>query len=118
MAAVNTWTNMIFVVAATGTNTTLQFGARNDPVAFGLDDVSVQAIPTPSFRTVTKTNGVLKFTWNSLSNVAYQVQYSTNLTQTNWINLGGAINGTNYIMTATNAIGPDPARFYRIRRLP
>jgi hypothetical protein len=42
------WTNITFVVTATGTNTTLQFGAQNPPDGFGLDDVSVDIILPPA----------------------------------------------------------------------
>jgi hypothetical protein len=112
------WTNLLFIVTATGTNTVLQFGSRNDPYYFGLDDVSVQPIPAPSFRSVAQTGNSLTFTWNSLAGLAYQVQYSTNLVQTNWINLGSAITATDFTTTATNVIGPDPQRFYRVYRLP
>jgi len=41
MAATD-WTNFQFVVTATGTNSVLTFGFRNDPVYLGFDDVSVQ----------------------------------------------------------------------------
>jgi hypothetical protein len=47
----------------------------------------------------------------------YQVQYKTNLLQTNWINLGNAITATNVTATATNLIGSDPQRFYRLQLL-
>ena len=39
------WINVQFPVLATGTNTVLQFGARNDPNAFALDDIVVQPLP-------------------------------------------------------------------------
>jgi len=45
-----------------------------------------------------------------LSNV-YQLQYCTNLIQTNWIDLG--VPGTNG--SRSTPVGPDPQRFYRIR---
>ena len=112
------WTNITMVVTATGTNTTLQFGAENMPDGFGFDDVTLIPIPAPSFLAVSKTNNLLKFSWNSLAGVAYQLQFSTNLLKTNWVNLGAAINATNSIATITNNIGPDPQRFYRISRLP
>jgi len=35
------WTNLVFTNFATASNTTLQFGFRNDPSYFGLDDISV-----------------------------------------------------------------------------
>ena len=34
MAAINNWTNMLFILTATGTNTTLQFGAQNNNIIF------------------------------------------------------------------------------------
>jgi hypothetical protein len=111
------WTNMQFVVKATGTNTVLQFGFRNDPGTFSLDDVSVTAVPVPVFQALTKTNGTLNFTWNALTGLVYQVQYKTNLSQNGWINLGAVITATNVTATATNLIGPDPQRFYRLQLL-
>ena len=41
------WTNLTFTVTATGTNTTLLFGAANPPDGFGLDDVVLKAISSP-----------------------------------------------------------------------
>jgi len=43
------WTNMVFIVQATDTNTTLQFGSANPPNGFGLDDVTVVALSPPAF---------------------------------------------------------------------
>jgi len=118
MAALNTWTNMTFILTATGTNTTLQFGSRNDPAAFGLDDINVWPIPNPSFRSASKTSAnAVAFSWNSLASIAYQVQFSTNLTKTNWIILSTNI-ATGSVLTFTNSYGTDIQRFYRIRRLP
>jgi subtilase family serine protease len=111
------WTNPVFVVTATSTNTVLQFGARNDPDYFGLDDVNVWPIPTPSFLSISKSTNAVTFTWNSLTSIMYQVQYKTNLLQTNWTNLGAVITATNFTVTATNSIGPDPQRFYRLQLL-
>ncbi|HTY86418.1 MAG TPA: protease pro-enzyme activation domain-containing protein [Candidatus Acidoferrum sp.] len=116
--AVWSWTNMQFIVVATGTNTILQFRAENGPDWFVLDDVNVWPIPYPSFRSVVKTNGNnLVFSWNTLAGLSYVVQYSTNLATTNWVALTtNAAAGP--VMTYTNAYGSDPRRFYRIRRLP
>ena len=75
-------------------------------------------IPNPSFRSVAKTNSnAVVFSWNSMSGIVYQVQYSTNLITTNWIILS-TNTATGPILTLTNAYGTDPRRFYRIRRLP
>jgi hypothetical protein len=49
--------------------------------------------------------------------MVYRVQYSTNLAKTNWTTIS-TNTATGYSLTVTNSIGPDPQRFYRIRRLP
>ena len=108
------WTNLQFFVRAAAPGTILQFGFQNDLNYFGLDDVTVVAIPPTAFQSVTKTNSTVKFTWNALPGLMYQVQYSTNLTQGNWTNSGAIISATNSMATASDAIGPDRQRFYRL----
>jgi hypothetical protein len=107
------WTNLQFVVNATGSNTVLQIGGRDVPWYLGLDDVTVTPIPNLLLEGVMKTNSNFKFSWNTLSNIVYRAQYKTNLLQTNWITFStNAGNGS--ILWVTNAIGPDPWRFYRV----
>jgi len=107
------WTNLQFIVTATGSSTTLQFGERDDATYLGLDDVTVMPIPPTLLQTARPANNQLQFTWSSISGLVYQVQYKTNLLQANWTNLGTAITATNGTLTATNAIGLDRQRFYR-----
>ena len=38
------WTNLQFLVQATGSSSALEFGFRDDPTALGLDDISVMAV--------------------------------------------------------------------------
>jgi hypothetical protein len=111
------WSNLFFIVIATQTNSVLQIGATNDPEYWGLDDVNVQAIPTPSFRGIALTNNVVTLTWNSLTNIAYRVEFSTNLAATNWFTVGTNIAAGN-VLTTTNSAGTNPSRFYRIHQLP
>jgi hypothetical protein len=110
------WTNFNLVVTATGTNSTLQFGAENQPDYFGLDDVSVTAIPPPTFSGFSQASNGLAFTWNTLANVGYLLQYTTNLSQANWLNLGSAITAATNTLTGmdTNAVNSSPQRFYRV----
>jgi PEP-CTERM motif-containing protein len=42
------YTRYSFPFIATGTSTDVKFGFRNDPGAFFLDDISVNAVPEPS----------------------------------------------------------------------
>ena len=113
------WTNLQFIVTATSSSTVLQFGERNDPWYLGLDDVSAVPIPFPSFRSVAKmgNSNAVVLVWNTMANLSYQVQYSTNLAATNWIILSTntAVGST---LSVTNGYGANPRRFYRIRQLP
>ena len=78
--------------------------------------VNLQLPPiTPSFAA---SNGVYTFTWSAVSNFIYQLQSATNLAAPDWINLGSPITATNSSVSATDAIGPDEQRFYRVRLVP
>jgi hypothetical protein len=112
------WMNLQYFVTATATSTTLQFGFRNDPYYFALDDVSVTAVRAPVFHSLVKSNGSVHLTWTSMTNLAYQLQYKTNLAQTSWSNLGNAANGSGDVVTVTDVSPSDPQRFYRIQLLP
>jgi hypothetical protein len=71
-------------------------------------------VPEPVLQSVTATGGTVTFAWSAVVTAVYQLQYSTNLAQGDWSNLGGAITATNAVMSAADSIGPDPQRFYRL----
>ena len=117
------WTNLQFVVTATGTSTVLQFGFRDDSSDLALDDVSVLAAqPSIVSISLSGTNLVVNGS-NGLSGRTYVVLMSTNLTlpssqwtpvATNVLNADG-----NFTITATNAVDPNALqRFYRLMLLP
>jgi hypothetical protein len=114
------WTNLQFLVTATGTSTALQFGFRNDPAYFGFDDVSVTPVAPLTFKSTARSAGNFQLVWNTTTGVVYQVQYKTNLLQANWLNLGGATTAvTNTLtITDTNAFQVSPQRYYRLSVLP
>jgi hypothetical protein len=116
--AIRSWTNLQFVVTATGTNATLQFGARNYNDYFGLDDIRVLPIPEAAIRSVDKPSGdAVVFSCNAITNLVYLVEYTTNLAAPDWVILS-TNTATGSILTCTNARGADPLRFYRVRRMP
>jgi hypothetical protein len=108
------WTNLQFIVTATNASTAIQFGFRNDPNYFGFDEVSVTPVSSPVFQSLNITTNTVHLTWSSMNGVGYQLQYKTNLTQTGWVNLGNPIRSTGSTVTATDAPGADPQRFYRL----
>jgi hypothetical protein len=81
---------------------------------------TVQAVyhyaPAPGFQSVAADGDSITFSWNSITGLVYQLQYKTNLNQTNWVNLGGAITASNATLSATDTFSPDPQRFYRIEQ--
>jgi hypothetical protein len=112
------WTNLLFLVTATTPNTVLEFSFINNSSFFGLDDISVIPVTAPSFQSVSSSAGTVVLNWGAQAGLVYQVQYRTNLTQTNWLNLGSPLSATNNAMTLSDPIGTNPQRFYRILLLP
>jgi hypothetical protein len=117
------WTNLQFIVTATGASTLLKFGFEDTPYYLGLDDISVTQISPPAFETAqqaTTPTTAFNLTWSAVAGLVYQVQYNTNLLQTNWINLGSPITATTNTLSVsdTNALISSPSRFYRIVELP
>ncbi len=108
------YTNLQFVVSASGTSTTLEFGARNDPDYFGLDDVSVTPIPAPVFQSAASANGSITLTWSAVTGVTYQLQFTTSLGAPNWTNLGAPTNASSASVAASDVKPADPQRFYRV----
>lgn len=112
------WTNMQFVLKASTNSTSLQFGSRNDNDFFALDSVSVVPVPTPTIQTPSLVGGAFHLSWTALPGIQYQVQYRTNLIQTNWINLGGVITATANPTTFSDTNKLNTQRFYRVALLP
>ena len=109
------WTNLTWILAATATNTVLQFGAANPPNYFGLDDVSAIPIPPPSIAAAGITRAAFSLTFYTVPGVSYQVQWSTNLFTWTPVSTNTAASWT---LSVTNPVATDHERFYRIRRLP
>lgn len=74
--------------------------------------------PAPTLSGVGQTNGEVAFRWTAVPGLYYQVQYSTDLTSTNWTDLGSSTPATNQFMMSVDATGVDGQRFYRVVLLP
>lgn len=108
------WTNLVFFVAATATNTTLQFGAQNPPDGFGLDDISVVSLSPPSFisqptnlTVLSGQNAAFSATAIGYQPLSYQwLQNGTNLN-----NRGGISGATNNVLMFTPATITDSGQY-------
>jgi uncharacterized repeat protein (TIGR03803 family) len=69
----------------------------------------------PEFQAVTLTNGTLNLTFSTEAGGMYQLQYNSDLTSTNWTNLGGPATATGTTLIATDSVETTNAqRFYRL----
>jgi subtilase family serine protease len=115
------WTNLQVLVSATSTNTTLEIQAQNPTSYFGLDDVSVVPVRTPAVQLVLQTAGALQLTWPTAPRLTYQLEYTTDLAQGNWLPFGDPFVATNSSSSLqdTNAFSSGASqRFYRLKVAP
>jgi hypothetical protein len=119
------WTNLVFLVNATSTSSALQLGFQNDPDFFGLDDVSVTAVTNAiaavaAVKATVRQSNDFHLMWSTTVGTKYQVQYKTNLFQSDWINLGSptTAGADTLSITDTNAFQSSPQRFYRLQEVP
>ncbi len=69
--------------------------------------------PLPTVQSLGVTNGIITITWAAVPTFTYNVQYVTNLTQTNWIVLK-SVTANSALGTVTDPIASQAHRFYRI----
>jgi len=81
-----------------------------------LDDITLTPLPLPVFQSLATSGSSLQLTWVSMPGLTYQVQYKTNLLQSDWINLGQPVVATGYssLLLDTNALSSSSRRFYRL----
>ena len=108
------WTNLQFIVPATAASTTLEFDFNNDPGAFSLDDVTVQTVSGPVLKSAVVSSGKIAISWSAFLNVSYQIQSTTNLSNSGWTNLGSPILATTNVINVSLPVGNAQNQFYRV----
>jgi predicted alpha-1,6-mannanase (GH76 family) len=78
-----------------------------------LDSLTLTDLKITNF-TVTP-GGTVHLGWDSVAGLTYQVQYTSQLPGGSWLNLGGIITATNGTTTATDSMGGNSIRYYRVR---
>jgi hypothetical protein len=68
----------------------------------------------PTFQSIERTGNNIVLTWSSVAGQNYQLQYKTNLTAPDWIDLGSPVVAETGRMSETNSIGIDLQRIYRV----
>ena len=93
------------------------YGTTSQGGANGLGTIFQLSVPLPPvIKTLTQTNGTVTLTWSAVAGQTYQVQYSDDLTQTNWSFLAKPSVATGGVMTATDVVDMTASarRFYRV----
>ena len=89
--------------------TTAKGGIYNDGTVFRL------SLPlAPVFKSIAKAGGTVTLVWSSVAGQTNQLEYTTNLAQGIWTNVGSATVATNGTMTGLDPAAADPDRFYRV----
>jgi uncharacterized repeat protein (TIGR03803 family) len=68
----------------------------------------------PEFQAVTLTNSTLSLNWSTEAGGTYQLQYNSDLSSTNWTNLGSPVTATGATLSTTDSLNNAPQRFYRL----
>jgi uncharacterized repeat protein (TIGR03803 family) len=102
---------------------TTSLGGTNDTLGIGYGPgvvfhLSVPEADAPKIISGGRTGNVVIVNWLALIGRSYQLQFTTDLTFTNWDNVGSIITATNALVTASDYAGADPQRFYRVTLLP
>jgi uncharacterized repeat protein (TIGR03803 family) len=91
--------------------TTANGGASGNGTVFRF---RITAPLSPIIESVTQAGGTLTLTWSAVAGEKYQLQYKTDWKDNGWSSLGGTVTATNTTLTASDSIGPDAQRLYRV----
>jgi hypothetical protein len=100
--------------ASRGTYSVVVSNSLNSAISAG---ALLTIIPIPQFKTITRANNIITFTWSAAAGRDYQLQYNTTLGTTNWNDLD-IISATSGTASDFDIIETDVQRFYRVILLP
>jgi hypothetical protein len=112
------WQQLGANMVATNTTSTATDTNSNPQRYYRIEQVLVQSNPAPVIQSIALLGGKVILTWSAVSNDVYAVQYKTNITSTNWVNIAPNVTASGPTASITNAIGTSPQQFYRVLVLP
>jgi hypothetical protein len=83
-----------------------------------VSDGSTCCVPRPQIQSITRTNSNVTVTWTAISGQGYRLQSSTNLLNTNWLDVAGDVLASGPSASKTDPGATEALRFYRVKVLP
>jgi uncharacterized repeat protein (TIGR01451 family) len=108
------WTGSVSLIPAASNVVLRVADGMNRSAASNPFDVVDPPLLPPLLKNVYLGSNAFQFSWTAVPGHSYQVQYKTNLLQTNWLDLGGPISATKVNLLLSQPVGPDPQRFFRV----
>jgi uncharacterized repeat protein (TIGR01451 family) len=78
----------------------------------------ITVVPGPFMEFVSLSNSIATMQWSSISGQTYRVVANGSLVNTNWTNLVPDVTALGTNTTATDAVGTNMQKFYRVRLVP
>jgi len=78
----------------------------------------VIVVERPILASTLGTNAIVNLDWTSIPGQRYSLQFSDDLSTSNWIDLAGALTASGSSMQTNDVINVGPHRFYRVKVLP
>jgi hypothetical protein len=116
-----TWTPTESEAPSTNTFETIVSDEPNGPALTATNSFFVIVVPPlspPVFESITVTNGEVTLIWSAVNGRNYRVQYSDDLSATNWADITPDIPASGATATLTVPVGDSVQRYYRVFIIP
>jgi hypothetical protein len=116
-----TWTPSPLEAPSTNIFETVVADEPNGPALSATNSFVVIVLPAivpPMFQSISITNGEVTLIWSAVNGRNYRVQYSDDLSATNWIDIAPDVTASGPAASLTSPIGEAMQRYYRVFVLP
>jgi hypothetical protein len=116
-----TWTPTESEAPSTNIFETIVADEPNGPALTATNSFVVVVLPpivAPVFESITVTNGSVSLIWTAVNGRTYRVQYSDDLSTSNWTEVAPDVTATGSTATLTTPVGESDQRYYRVFLIP
>lgn len=90
-------------------------GSANQPICNGIEVFGSPPVnQAPQFTSFNVTNNAVVLAWQTSPGALYQLQYSNQLSPSNWLNLANPVVAAGTSLSAVDSLMPGGRRFYRV----